>query len=89
MQQNPPARPVLAPVASGEAPTEGAVMVAIKTRSAARFYRCRLEFDRDFRIVERGDMNDYDWQRLLAEPNLVVEGVVLVPPEPADGSAAE
>lgn len=82
-QPNPPAQPVLVPVASGEAPTEGAEMVAVKTRSAARFYRCGLEFSRETRIVERGEMSEGDWQRLLAEPNLTVQGVVLMTPEAA------
>ena len=82
-QHNPPAQPVLVPVASGEAPTEGAEMVAVKTRSAARFYRCGLEFTREIRIVERSTMDEADWQRLLAEPNLTVQGVVLMTPEAA------
>lgn len=82
-QQNPPAQPVLVPVASGEAPVEGAEMVAVKTRNAARFYRCGLEFTREIRIVERSAMDEADWQRLLAEPNLTVQGVVLMTPEAA------
>jgi len=82
-QPNPPAQPVLVPVASGEAPVEGAEMVAVKTRSAARFYRCGLEFTREIRIVERSTMDEADWQRLLAEPNLTVQGVVLMMPEAA------
>lgn len=82
-QPNPPAQPVLVPVASGEAPVEGAEMVAVKTRSAARFYRCGLEFTREIRIVERSAMDEADWQRLLAEPNLTVQGVVLMMPEAA------
>lgn len=82
-QHNPPAQPVLVPVASGEAPTEGAEMVAVKTRSAARFYRCGLEFTREIRIVERSTMDEADWQRLLAEPNLTVQGVVLMTPDAA------
>ena len=28
-------------------------------------------------------MNEADWQRLLAEPNLTVQGVVLMTPEAA------
>ena len=79
-QQNPPAQPVLVPVASGEASVEGAGMVAVKTRNAARFYRCGLEFTREIRIVERSTMDEADWQRLLAEPNLTVQGVVLMTP---------
>ena len=82
-QPNPPAQPVLVPVASGEAPVEGAEMVAVKTRSTARFYRCGLEFTREIRIVERSAMDEADWQRLLAEPNLTVQGVVLMTPETA------
>lgn len=82
-QHNPPAQPVLVPVASGEAPVEGAEMVAVKTRNATRFYRCGLEFTREIRIVERSAMNEADWQRLLAEPNLTVQGVVLMTPEAA------
>nr|DAK77774.1 MAG TPA: hypothetical protein [Caudoviricetes sp.]DAX52899.1 MAG TPA: hypothetical protein [Caudoviricetes sp.] len=82
-QQNPPAQPVLVPVASGEASVEGAEMVAVKTRNAARFYRCGLEFTREIRIVERSAMDEADWQRLLAEPNLTVQGVVLMTPEAA------
>lgn len=82
-QHNPPAQPVLVPVASGEAPVEGAEIVAVKTRSAARFYRCGLEFTREIRIVERSTMDEADWQRLLAEPNLTVQGVVLMTPEAA------
>lgn len=82
-QPNPPAQPVLVPVASGEAPVEGAEMVAVKTRSAARFYRCGHEFTREIRIVERSAMDEADWQRLLAEPNLTVQGVVLMTPEAA------
>lgn len=82
-QPNPPAQPVLVPVASGKAPVEGAEMVAVKTRSAARFYRCGLEFTREIRIVERSAMDEADWQRLLAEPNLTVQGVVLMTPEAA------
>ena len=82
-QPNPPAQPVLVPVASGEAPVEGAEMVAVKTRNATRFYRCGLEFTREIRIVERSAMNEADWQRLLAEPNLTVQGVVLMTPEAA------
>ena len=58
-------------------------MVAVKTRSAARFYRCGLEFTREIRIVERSAMDEADWQRLLAEPNLTVQGVVLMMPEAA------
>lgn len=80
-QPNPPAQPVLVPVASGEAPVEGAEMVAVKTHNATRFYRCGLEFTREIRIVERSAMNEADWQRLLAEPNLTVQGVVLMTPE--------
>lgn len=80
-QPNPPAQPVLVPVASGEAPVEGAEMVAVKTRNATRFYRCGLEFTREIRIVERSAMDEADWQRLLAEPNLTVQGVVLMTPE--------
>ena len=82
-QPNPPAQPVLVPVASGEAPVEGAEMVAVKTHSAARFYRCGLEFTREIRIVERSAMDEADWQRLLAEPNLTVQGVVLMTPDAA------
>ena len=82
-QPNPPAQPVLVPVASGEAPVEGAEMVAVKTHNATRFYRCGLEFTREIRIVERSAMNEADWQRLLAEPNLTVQGVVLMMPEAA------
>ena len=82
-QPNPPAQPVLVPVASGEAPVEGAEMVAVKTRNATRFYRCGLEFTREIRIVERSAMDEADWQRLLAEPNLTVQGVVLMTPEAA------
>lgn len=82
-QPNPPAQPVLVPVASGEAPVEGAEMVAVKTHNATRFYRCGLEFTREIRIVERSAMNEADWQRLLAEPNLTVQGVVLMTPEAA------
>lgn len=82
-QQNPPTQPVLVPVVSGEAPAEGAEMVAVKTHSAARFYRCGLEFTREIRIVERSTMDEADWQRLLAEPNLTVQGVVLMTPEAA------
>ena len=82
-QPNPPAQPVLVPVASGEAPVEGAEMVAVKTRSAARFYRCGLEFTCEIRIVERSALDEADWQRLLAEPNLTVQGVVLMTPEAA------
>jgi len=82
-QHNPPAQPVLVPVASGEAPVEGAEMVAVKTRNATRFYRCGLEFTREIRIVERSAMDEADWQRLLAEPNLTVQGVVLMTPEAA------
>ena len=58
-------------------------MVAVKTRNAARFYRCGLEFTREIRIVERSTMDEADWQRLLAEPNLTVQGVVLMTPEAA------
>lgn len=82
-QPNPPAQPVLVPVASGEAPVEGAEMVAVKTHNATRFYRCGLEFTREIRIVERSTMDEADWQRLLAEPNLTVQGVVLMTPEAA------
>ena len=82
-QPNPPAQPVLVPVASGEAPVEGAEMVAVKTHNATRFYRCGLEFTREIRIVERSAMDEADWQRLLAEPNLTVQGVVLMTPETA------
>lgn len=82
-QPNPPAQPVLVPVASGEAPVEGAEMVAVKTHNATRFYRCGLEFTREIRIVERSAMNEADWQRLLAEPNLTVQGVVLMTPDAA------
>ena len=82
-QPNPPAQPVLVPVASGEAPVEGAEMVAVKTRNATRFYRCGLEFTREIRIVERSALDEADWQRLLAEPNLTVQGVVLMTPEAA------
>lgn len=82
-QPNPPAQPVLVSVASGEAPVEGAEMVAVKTRNATRFYRCGLEFTREIRIVERSAMDEADWQRLLAEPNLTVQGVVLMTPDAA------
>ena len=82
-QPNPPAQPILVPVASGEAPVEGAEMVAVKTHNATRFYRCGLEFTREIRIVERSAMDEADWQRLLAEPNLTVQGVVLMTPEAA------
>ena len=82
-QPNPPAQPVLVPVASGEAPVEGAEMVAVKTHNATRFYRCGLEFTREIRIVERSTMDEADWQRLLAEPNLTVQGVVLMTPDAA------
>ncbi|MFQ3071248.1 hypothetical protein ACKJPP_04450 [Neisseria polysaccharea] len=82
-QPNPPAQPVLVPVASGEAPVESAEMVAVKTRNATRFYRCGLEFTREIRIIERSTMDEADWQRLLAEPNLTVQGVVLMTPEAA------
>ena len=82
-QPNPPEQPVLVPVASSEAPGEGAEMVAVKTRNATRFYRCGLEFTREIRIVERSAMNEADWQRLLAETNLTVQGVVLMTPEAA------
>lgn len=82
-QPNPPAQPVLVPVASGEAPVEGAEMVTVKTHNATRFYRCGLEFTREIRIVERSAMDEADWQRLLAEPNLTVQGVVLMTPEAA------
>ena len=82
-QPNPPAQPVLVPVASGEAPVEGAEIVAVKTHNATRFYRCGLEFTREIRIVERSAMDEADWQRLLAEPNLTVQGVVLMTPEAA------
>ena len=82
-QPNPPAQPVLVPVASGEAPVEGAEMVAVKTHNATRFYRCGLEFTREIRIVERSTKDEADWQRLLAEPNLTVQGVVLMTPEAA------
>lgn len=82
-QHNPPEQPVLVPVASGEAPVEGAEMVAVKTHNATRFYRCGLEFTREIRIVERSAMDEADWQRLLAEPNLTVQGVVLMTPDAA------
>ena len=89
-QHNPPEQPVLVPVASGEAPVEGAEMVAVKTRNATRFYRCGLEFTREIRIVDRSAMDEADWQRLLAEPNLTVQGVVLMASEAAyDGDVPQ
>lgn len=78
----PEARP-LVPQPSGEPPTEDAEAAFVKTRTAERFYRCGLEFGRNWRLVERKDLSEPNWQRLLAEPHLVAQGVVLTAEEPA------
>lgn len=78
----PGAKPLLA-VASGEPPAENAEAVYVKTRTAERFYRCGLAFGRLWRLVERQDLSEPDWQRLLAEPHLEVQGVALVAEEHA------
>ncbi|MCP2041775.1 hypothetical protein L1281_002391 [Neisseria sp. HSC-16F19] len=61
--------------ASGEAPPEDATAVAVQTRSAERFFRCGLQFSREWRFVSRDSLSATDWQRLLAEPHLRVQGV--------------
>ena len=79
----PPGDQPLLAVASGEPPTEDAEAAFVKTRTAERFYRCGLEFGRAWRLVERKDLSEPNWQCLLAEPHLVAQGVVLVAEEPA------
>lgn len=79
----PPGDQPLLAVASGEPPTEDAEAAFVKTRTAERFYRCGLEFGRAWRLVERKDLSEPNWQRLLAEPHLVAQGVVLTAEEPA------
>lgn len=70
---------VLVPVPSGEPPAEDAELVAVRTKTAPRFYRCGLEFVRSqSRMVRRSELSEANWQRLLAEPNLLVQGVVMM-----------
>ncbi|MDO4693052.1 MAG: hypothetical protein Q4A62_00275 [Eikenella sp.] len=79
----PPEATPLMPQPSGEPPAEDAEAVLVKTRTAERFFRCGLEFGRAWRLVERKDLSEPNWQRLLAEPHLVAQGVALVAEEPA------
>ena len=51
-------------------PTADAVAVRSRTE---RFFRCGLEFVRhEWRTVQRSELSDADWQRLLAEPHLEI-----------------
>ena len=51
-------------------PTADAVAVRSRTK---RFFRCGLEFVRhEWRTVQRSELSDEDWQRLLAEPHLEI-----------------
>ena len=51
-------------------PTADAVAVRSRTE---RFFRCGLEFVRhEWRTVQRSELSDEDWQRLLAEPHLEI-----------------
>ena len=46
--------------------------VAVRSRTE-RFFRCGLEFVRhEWRTVQRSELSDADWQRLLAEPHLEI-----------------
>ncbi|OAM38314.1 hypothetical protein [Eikenella sp. NML120348] len=46
--------------------------VAVRSRTE-RFFRCGLEFVRhEWRTVQRSELSDEDWQRLLAEPHLEI-----------------
>ena len=46
--------------------------VAVRSRTE-RFFRCGLEFVRhEGRTVQRSELSDEDWQRLLAEPHLEI-----------------
>ena len=78
-EQQPEQDAVVQPTADAgrlpEKPTEPPAAddaVAVRSRTE-RFFRCGLEFVRhEWRTVQRSELSDADWQRLLAEPHLEI-----------------
>lgn len=79
VEQQPEQDAVVQPTADAdrlpEKPTEPPAAddaVAVRSRTE-RFFRCGLEFVRhEWRTVQRSELSDEDWQRLLAEPHLEI-----------------
>lgn len=79
VEQQPEQDAVVRPTADAdrlpEKPTEPPTAddaVAVRSRTE-RFFRCGLEFVRhEWRTVQRSELSDEDWQRLLAEPHLEI-----------------
>ena len=79
VEQQPEQNAVVQPTADAdrlpEKPTEPPAAddaVAVRSRTE-RFFRCGLEFVRhEWRTVQRSELSDEDWQRLLAEPHLEI-----------------
>lgn len=79
VEQQPEQDAVVQPTADAgrlpEKPTEPPAAddtVAVRSRTE-RFFRCGLEFVRhEWRTVQRSELSDADWQRLLAEPHLEI-----------------
>ncbi len=79
VEQQPEQDAVVQPTADAdrlpEKPTEPLAAddaVAVRSRTE-RFFRCGLEFVRhEWRTVQRSELSDEDWQRLLAEPHLEI-----------------
>ncbi|STZ76332.1 hypothetical protein [Bergeriella denitrificans] len=42
----------------------------VRTASGKTFWRCGLQFDGSWREIERADVGDDAWSRILAEPQL-------------------
>ncbi|OAM44198.1 hypothetical protein [Eikenella halliae] len=78
VEQQPEQDAVVQPTADAgrlpEKPTEPPAADAVAVRSRTeRFFRCGLEFVRhEWRTVQRSELSDADWQRLLAEPHLEI-----------------
>ena len=79
VEQQPEQDAVVQPTADAdrlpEKPTEPLAAddaVAVRSRTE-RFFRCGLDFVRhEWRTVQRSELSDEDWQRLLAEPHLEI-----------------
>ena len=78
VEQQPEQDAVVQPAADAgrlpEKPIEPPAADAVAVRSRTeRFFRCGLEFVRhEWRTVQRSELSDEDWQRLLAEPHLEI-----------------
>ncbi|WP_066568053.1 hypothetical protein [Snodgrassella sp. CFCC 13594] len=55
-----------------------AEVMAVRTRSGGSFWRGGLQFGQEWRVLNRSELlNERDWTRIAADPQLEVRGVTL------------